>query len=84
MLDTEEKYDDDRRTKSYPKRKLLPEFDDEAVPLKNNTASRPDKPLLGKGLLVAHQFCLLMAHYWCATSTTPLVFFTNGAPLVRH
>ena len=31
--------------------------------------------LLGKGLLVAHQFCLLMAHYWCATSTTPLVFF---------
>ena len=40
--------------------------------------------LLGKGLLVAHQFCLLMAHYWCATSTTPLVFFTNGAPLVRH
>ena len=41
-------------------------------------------PLLEKGLLVAHQFCLLMAHYWCATSTTPLVFFTNGAPLVRH
>ena len=40
--------------------------------------------LLGKGLLVAHQFCLLMAHYWCATSTTPLVFFTNGAPLVHH
>ena len=40
--------------------------------------------LLEKGLLVAHQFCLLMAHYWCATSTTPLVFFTNGAPLVRH
>ena len=40
--------------------------------------------LLEKGLLVAHQFCLLMAHYWCATSITPLVIFTNGAPLVRH
>ena len=34
--------------------------------------------LLGKGLLVAHLFFLLMAHYRCATSTTPLVFFTNG------
>ena len=31
VLDTEEKYGDDRRTKSYPKRKLLPEFDDEAI-----------------------------------------------------
>ena len=40
--------------------------------------------LLEKGLLVAHQFCLLMAHYWCATSTTPLVLYTNGAPKVRH
>ena len=45
MLDTEERYGDDRHTKSYPKRKLLPEFDDEAVPPKNNTARRPDKPL---------------------------------------
>ena len=45
VLDTEEKYDDDRHTKSYPKRKLLPEFDDEAVPPKNNTARKPDKPL---------------------------------------
>ena len=45
VLDTEEKYSDDRHTKSYPKRKLLPEFDDEAVPPKNNTASRPDKPI---------------------------------------
>ena len=33
-------------------------------------------PLLGKGLL--------MALCWCAISSTPLVFFTNGAPLVRH
>ena len=40
--------------------------------------------LLGKGLLVAHQFCLLMAHYWCATSTTQVVLNTNGAPLVRQ
>ena len=40
--------------------------------------------LLGKGLLMAHQFCLLMAHHWCAITSTPLVIFTNGAPLVRH
>ena len=45
MLDTKEKYGDDRHTKSYPKRKLLPEFDDEAVPPKNNMASRTDKPI---------------------------------------
>ena len=31
MLDTEEKYGGIRHTKSYPKRKLLPEFDDEAL-----------------------------------------------------
>ena len=40
VLDTEEKYGDDRHTKSYPKCKLLPEFDDEAIepiPPKNNT-----------------------------------------------
>ena len=40
--------------------------------------------LLGKGLLMVHRFCLLMAHYRCAISSTPLEFFTNGAPLVRH
>ena len=43
VLDTKEKYGDDRHTKSYPKRKLLPEFDDEAVepiPPKNNTTNR--------------------------------------------
>ena len=45
VLDTEEKYGDDRHTKSYPKRKLLPEFDDEALPPNDNTARRPDKPL---------------------------------------
>ena len=42
------------------------------------------KPLLGKGLVMAHQFCPLMAHCWCAISITPLVFLTNGAPPVRH
>ena len=31
VLDTEEKYGGSRHTKSYPKRKLLPEFDDEAL-----------------------------------------------------
>ena len=40
MLDTEEKYGGSHHTKSYPKRKLLPEFDDEALELtqlKNKT-----------------------------------------------
>ena len=45
VLDTEERYGDDRHTKSYPKRKLLPEFDDEAVPPKNNTTRRQGVPL---------------------------------------
>ena len=45
MLDTEERYGDDHHTKSYPKRKLLPEFDDEAIPPKNNTTRRPGVPL---------------------------------------
>ena len=45
MLDTEERYGDDRHTKSYPKRKLQPVFDDEAIPPKNNTTRRPDVPL---------------------------------------
>ena len=31
VLDTEEKYGGSRHTKSYPKRKLLPEFDDKAL-----------------------------------------------------
>ena len=47
MLDAEEKYSGNCQIKSYPKRKLLPEFDDEAIvpiPLKNNTANRPDRP----------------------------------------
>ena len=50
VLDTEEKYGDDRHTKSYPKHKLLPEFDDEAtepIPPKNNTADQPDRPPCG-------------------------------------
>ena len=45
VLDIEEKYGDDRHTKSYPKRKLLSEFDDEAILPKNNTASRLNQPL---------------------------------------
>ena len=31
VLNTADKYGDSRHTKSYPKRKLLPEFDEEAV-----------------------------------------------------
>ena len=45
VLDTEERYGDDRHTKSYPKRKLLAESHDEAVPPKSNTTRRPDVPL---------------------------------------
>ena len=51
MLNTDEKYGGDRHTKSYPKRKLLPEFDDEAIepiPPKNNTADLPDRPPRGR------------------------------------
>ena len=47
VLDTKGKCGDDRHTKSYPKRKLLPKFDDEAaapIPPNNNTATRPDQP----------------------------------------
>ena len=41
-----------------------------------NTRCLPTKEsLLEKGLLVAHLFSLLMAHYRCTTSTTPLDFF---------
>ena len=45
VLDTEEKYGGNRQTKSSPKRKLLPKFDDEAIapiPPKNNTTDLPD------------------------------------------
>ena len=50
VLDTEEKYGGDRHTKSYPKRKLLPKFDDEAIePIqpKNKTIDQPDRPARG-------------------------------------
>ena len=45
VLNTADKYGDSRHTKSYPKRKLLPEFDDEALePIqpKNKMADQPD------------------------------------------
>ena len=51
VLDNEEKYGGSYHTKSYPKRKLLPEFDDEAVEPtqpKNKTANRPDQPPWGR------------------------------------
>ena len=50
VLDNEENYGGSYHTKSYPKRKLLPEFDDEAVEPtqpKNKTANRPDQPPCG-------------------------------------
>lgn len=49
MLDTEEKYSGDHHTKSYPKRKLLPEFDDEAIePIQPKTTDQPDRPPRGR------------------------------------
>ena len=43
VLDTEEKYGADCHTKSYPKCKLLPEFDDEAIePIQPKTTDQPD------------------------------------------
>ena len=49
MLDTEEKYGGDRHTKSYPKRKMLPEFDDEAVePTQPKMTDQPDRPPRGR------------------------------------
>ena len=45
VLDTEERSGNDRHMKSYLKRKLLLEFDDEAVPPKSNTTGRQDVPL---------------------------------------
>ena len=46
VLNTAAKYSDSRHTKSYPKRKLLPEFDEEALDprqSKNKTAIRSDR-----------------------------------------
>lgn len=43
VLDTEEKYGGNRQTNSYPKHKLLPEFDEDAImpiPPNNNTADQ--------------------------------------------
>ena len=51
VLDAEEKYGCNHQTRGYPKRKLLPEFDDEAIaPIlpKNNTADKPDRPPRGR------------------------------------
>ena len=49
MLNTDEIYGGDRHTKSYPKRKLLPEFDDEAVePTQPKTTDQPDRPPRGR------------------------------------
>jgi len=66
VLDTEGKCGDDRHTKSYPKRKLLPEFNDEAAaPIlpKNNTATQPDQPPHGRDRAAtdtAHDLCELL------------------------
>ena len=46
VINTTDKYGDGRRTKSYPKRKLLPEFDEEALEpshSKNEKATRSDR-----------------------------------------
>ena len=46
VISTADKYGDSRRAKSYPKRKLLPEFDEEALEpshSKNEKATRSDR-----------------------------------------
>ena len=46
IINTADKYSDRRRTKSYPKRKLLPEFDEEALESshsKNEKVTRSDR-----------------------------------------
>ena len=46
VLNTADKYGDSRHTRSYPKQKLLPEFDEEALEppqSKNNEATWSDK-----------------------------------------
>ena len=46
-----EEYGLERQTKSYPKRKLLPQFDDEAletIPPKNKAVDEPDRPPRGR------------------------------------
>ena len=51
VLDTKEKYGGNHQTKSYPKRKLLPEFDDEAIapiPPNNCTNDQQDRPPRGR------------------------------------
>ena len=47
------------------------QYGDPSSILRTSYVRIPD-PLLGKGLLMAHQFCQLMAHYRCAISSTPL------------
>ena len=51
VLDMEEKYGGNRHTKRYPKCKLLPEFDDEALEPtqpENKMADQPDRPPRGR------------------------------------
>ena len=56
LRDTYEKYGGSRHTKSYPKRKLLPEFDDEAIepilPEKIRPICRTDHPMATTGWLM--------------------------------
>ena len=64
VLDTDKKYSGDGHTKSYPKRKLLPEFDDEDIePIqpKNKTADQPDQPPRGRDR-AANDVALKSAH----------------------
>ena len=51
VLDTKEKYSGNRQTKSYPKRKLLPEFDNAAIapiPPNNRTDDQQERPPRGR------------------------------------
>ena len=57
VLDMKEKYGGNCHTKSYPKRKLLPEFNDEALELTqsgNKMADQPDRPPHGRDRAANH------------------------------
>ena len=83
MLDTEERYGDDRHTKSYPKRKLLPEFNDEAVPPKNNTTRRLDVPLHNRNRMATDSAHDLLEHLDKKVGAARSIYGSKGHTPVR-
>ena len=78
VLDTEERYGDDRHTKSYPKRKLLPEFNDEAVPPKSNMTRRPEVPLHNRNKSTTEDTHDLREHLDRKAGTSRSIYGSKG------